>query len=184
MVADEWTIGSGSFARFVSLTPARTGQPRDYAAVTIRTMPPSPVAIEQFDASAARPLFAFGDGWQEAELNPRTGVRWRWLSERGELRRPSPASAVTLHLEGEAPRTYFSRSSHLIVRAGGRVAYDGLLSSDFSLDVPIASGEETIALETDQVFSPADRSRRSADRRHLGLRIFKAEVRTPNGPAS
>ena len=45
------------------------------------------VAIEQFDASATRPLVGFGDGWHEQEFNPRTGLRWRWLSERGELRR-------------------------------------------------------------------------------------------------
>ena len=44
------------------------------------------VAVEQFDASATRPLMGFGDGWHEQEFNSRTGVRWRWLSERGELK--------------------------------------------------------------------------------------------------
>ena len=63
------------------------------------------------------------------------------------------------------------------MRSGGRVVFDESLSSDFSVDIPIANADETIVLETDQVFVPADRSRRSADRRHLGLRIFKCELR-------
>ena len=57
------------------------------------------------------------------------------------------------------------------------MVFDDVLSADFSLDVPIANAADTIVLETDQVFAPADRSTRSADRRHLGLRIFKATLR-------
>jgi hypothetical protein len=38
-------------------------------------------------------------------------------------------------------------------------------------------GAEPIVLETDQVFAPADRSRRTGDQRHLGLRIFKCELK-------
>ena len=84
-----------------------------------------------------------------------------------------------LHLAGESPRAYFSRGSHLIVRAGARMLIDQTLSSDFSLDATIAllAGEQTITLETDQVFSPADRSSRSQDRRHLGLRIVDCGLR-------
>jgi hypothetical protein len=39
---------------------------------------------------------------------------------------------------------------------------------------------DTLTLETDQFFAPSDRSRpwrRSSDRRHLGLRIFRCEIR-------
>jgi len=123
---------------------------------------------------------AYGDGWHEQEFNPRTGLRWRWLSERGELKvRPNTrALPAMLHLEGESPRTYFSRGSRLIVRSRDHVVFDASLASDFSLDIPISNVGESIVLETDQVFSPADRSwRKSADRRHLGLRIFKCELR-------
>ena len=47
--------------------------------------PAARVAVEQFDASSTRPLFGFGDGWHEQEFNPRTGLRWRWLSQRGAV---------------------------------------------------------------------------------------------------
>jgi hypothetical protein len=56
-----------------------------------------------------------------------------------------------------------------------------MLSADFSLTAtippePDGAQEQVITLETDQVFAPADRSPRSADRRHLGLRIFSARI--------
>jgi hypothetical protein len=41
----------------------------------------------------------------------------------------------------------------------------------------VPEGTQVVTLETDQVFQPADRSRKSADRRHLGLRVFRCEVR-------
>ena len=43
---------------------------------------PGDVAIEQFDVAASdRVAFAYGDGWMEQELDPKSGERWRWLSE-------------------------------------------------------------------------------------------------------
>jgi len=174
---DEWSIAPGFFLRLVRL-PAR--QTADYAKLTVRTLPPSRVAIEQFDASASRPLFGFGDGWHEPEYNPQTGLRWRWLSEKGELKVRSPKPAIHLHLEGESPRKYFSRGSRLIVRAGPRVVFDQTRSDDFALDIAIPDVPDRITLETDQFFTPAGRSRpwrKSGDLRHLGLRIFKCELR-------
>jgi len=181
---DQAVVEPGFFLRFVPLPPALEGS-ADFASITIRTVPPSAVGIEQFDASSTRPVFGYGSGWYEPEFNPQNGLRWRWLSERGELRvrAPASASALTLHLEGEAPRKYFSRGSRLTVRAGDHAVLDRVLLSDFSLDmtVPAAQGrdaETTITLETDQVFVPAaQRLRPSGDRRHLGLRMFKCQVR-------
>src|SRR5439155_26199599 len=132
------------------------------------------------DASVSRRRFGFGDGWNEQEYNPQTGLRWRWLTEKGELEVRSPVPAVRLHLEGESPRKYFSRGSRLVVRAGDRIAFDQTLSADFSLDITIPNVGDTITLETDQFFVPADRSRpwrKSGDLRHLGLRIFKCELK-------
>ena len=143
----------------------------------LRTSDGSRVAIEQFDAAGTRPIFAYGPGWLEQEFNPRTGARWRWLSERGELRFASRTPRLTLHVEGESPRRYFSKGSRLLVRAADRVIYDDVLTADFALDLPVPDGIEVVTLETDQVFQPADRTRGSEDRRHLGLRIFKVEVR-------
>jgi hypothetical protein len=176
----------GPFLRVVSL-PAdlvAAGDPRAYLKVTVEASAGSRVAIEQFEASAARSLVGFGDGWHEPELNPTTGARWRWLSERAELLAWLPVQRlsldrlespnVTLHLQGESPLTYFSRPSTLTVRSAGRVVLTRVLNADFVIDLPIPNPRlGPIVLETDQAFSPADRSRRSADRRHLGLRIFR-----------
>ena len=147
--------------------------------MTVRTTPGARVAIEQFDASATRTVFGFGEGWHEQEFNPRTGLRWRWLSERGDLQLRASAPRVSLHVEGESPRKYFSRGSRFVIRSSGRIVFDRVLTDDFSLDVPIRDPGETIVLETDQVYVPAERSRRTEDRRHLGLRIFKCEIRRP-----
>jgi hypothetical protein len=137
------------------------------------------VAIEQFDASAQRALLGFGDGWHEQEFNPRTGSRWRWLSERGDVQLRASVPRVSLHVEGESPSKYFSRGSRFVIRSRGQIVFDRVLTDDFSLDVPIADPGDTIVLETDQVWVPAERSRRTQDRRHLGLRIFKCDVRRP-----
>jgi hypothetical protein len=195
---DDWQPTPGFFLRFITLRladPLGDG-PGEYARVQIQSTPPAQVAVEQFDASATRAVFGYGDGWHEPEFNPETGLRWRWLSERGELRyhvRPAIAR-LRLHLEGESPRAYFPRGSRLIVRTSGaespgsqrspdgNLVFDQIISGHFSIDVVVPGGEpsggdRTVTLETDQVFVPAERSwRRSADRRHLGLRIFSCEM--------
>jgi hypothetical protein len=180
-------LAPGPFLRFITL-PAdlvAPGDSRAHAKVTVEASAGSRVAIEQFDASAARSLVGFGDGWHEPELNPRTGARWRWLSERAELRWWLPlkrisfdrleSPAVTLHMQGQSPLTYFSGPSTLTVRsaASGGILLKRILNDDFSIDLPVGDPFQTIVLETDQVFSPADRGRRSAGGRHLGLRIFR-----------
>ena len=176
------TLAAGPFLEFARVTPGdRDRSTGDYSALSISATPPASVAIEQFDASARRPLVGFGAGWQEQEFNPATGARWRWLSEHGELQLVPRGTSVTLHLEGESPRRYFSRGSRLVVRSRDRALFDRVLDDDFSIDVPIevraGAAPEPIVLETDQIYVPAERSRRTQDRRHLGLRIFKCELR-------
>jgi hypothetical protein len=171
------TVAPGWFLHFVPVPAGDAGGTSGYHGFKIAALRPATIAIEQFDASASRPLVGYGDGWHEQEFNPRTGLRWRWLSERGELRLRTPTLRLALHLEGESPLKYFSRGSRLLVRSGDHIVVDRLLSAEFSLNIPIDGAAETISLETDQVFAPADRSSRSADRRHLGLRIFKCELR-------
>jgi len=170
-------VAPGSFLHFVPVPAGDAGSTSRYHGFTIAAVPPATIAIEQFDASASRPLVGYGDGWHEQEFNPRTGLRWRWLSERGELRMRTRALRLALHLEGESPLKYFSRGSRLLVRSGDRIVFDQVLSAEFSLNIPLDGAAETISLETDQVFAPADRRSRSADRRHLGLRILKCELR-------
>ena len=162
--------------------------PRGYSRLTVTTNPRAHVALEQFDAAADRALFGFGEGWHEQEFNPRTGVRWRWLSERGAIHVMAIAAVagdvvqrlpLALHVDGESPTRYFSRPSTLTVRVGNRVLSSRQLSADFSLDVPIPADiapDEPVVFETDQIYIPAERSRRTQDRRHLGLRIFNVGV--------
>jgi hypothetical protein len=191
LTADD--ISPGPFLLFMAVPPrAREDRP-DYVTVDLAASPPARIAVEQFDASGRRAIWGFGAGWHEPELNPRTGSRWRWLSERGELElipRPMPLS---LHIEGESPRRYFDRGSRLVIRWRDEVAFDRVLTDDFSLDVPLgraadaatAASPDIITLETDQIYVPAERSRRSHDRRRLGLRIFRSEIRiTPSAQAT
>ena len=57
------------------------------------------------------------------------------------------------------------------------MVFDEVLSSDFSRDVPIADAGDSIVLETDQTYAPAERSGRTQDRRRLGLRMFTVRLR-------
>ncbi len=183
-------LAPGGFLRIVQLPDDLTdpADPGGDAAVTIDATPRANVAIEQFDASLTRPVLGLGEGWHEPEYDPATGRRWRWLSERGELRFHVPlkrishdmavAPDVSLHIEGESPLAYFPGGSTLTIRSGTRVIAKKVLNDAFTIDIPVGDDYLSMALETDQVFSPADRSwRGSADRRHLGLRIFKIELR-------
>ena len=165
----------GAFLRLVPLPRPDVG-PGDYSAMTVTVSPSSPVVIEQFDASGERPLLGFGDGWHEQEFDPRTGRRWRWLSERGELRVTPSRGPLLLHIAGESPRTYFDRGSRLKITADDRVVYDEVLWSDFSRDVRIEGGD-ALRFETDQTYVPAERSGRTLDRRRLGLKIVTLSVR-------
>jgi hypothetical protein len=172
-------LGPGAFLRFVAMPPVRdSADTRAYARVSVTATDGDAVAIEQFAAPPGI-VFGFGDGWHEQELNPRTGARWRWLSERGEIRVGSHLSgALQLHIAGESPLKYFSRGSRLKIRSGDQVLFDEVLAEDFSVTVPLRAPTGSIVLETDQVYVPAERGwRRTADRRHLGLRIFKVELR-------
>jgi hypothetical protein len=79
----------GAFLRLFRLPNVEPAPTSDFVRMLVRSSPESRVAIEQFDAVTAldsRAAWGFGVGWQEQEFNPRTGLRWRWLSERGELR--------------------------------------------------------------------------------------------------
>jgi hypothetical protein len=197
-VIDE-TLMPGTFLTFVPLPFAqRDAAAPAYDAVVVTTTVGASIAVEQFDVSTTRSLMGFGDGWYEQELNPRTGAHWRWLSDRGTLRMRVPLTRISLdqfeaptavlHIEGESPLTYFPRGSIVTVRSASRVQLTRVLNADFALDIPIRdlgpSGEAEIILETDQTYVPAERSGRTQDRRHLGLRIFKAELRTAKPPAS
>jgi hypothetical protein len=194
-IGDFWsqtfTTVSGAFLHMwpvprIDVQPPGLG----YLPLTVRSDRPARIAIEQFDASATRTLAGFGDGWHEQEYNPRTGLRWRWLSDHGEMKlgwrttpitrgdttAVVPVGGATLRVDGESPRKYFSRGSHLVIRADGQAIFDEVLSSDFSLHVPIAQPARMLTFDVDQFYVPAERSRWTHDRRRLALRIFRCEI--------
>ena len=126
-------------------------------------------------------MFGFGDGWQELEYNPALGRLWRWTSERAVLHVHAAGRPLTLTLAGEPPLIYFWKPVHVKISAGGRVVAEETLSTRFAMHVRIpaelvAGDESTITIETDQTYVPAERIRRSPDRRRLGLRVFQCEV--------
>jgi hypothetical protein len=177
---DAWVVPPGFFLRMVQLPAASTGE-SDYVNISIAAESKN-IAIEQFDAGPRdRVMFGFGEGWLEQDYDRTTGLRGRWLSERGQLQVRGIGRPLTLRIDGESPRKYYARSSRLLVRVGDRVVLDERLSADFSLTatIPAEAGnrQQVITFETDQVFVPAERTRRSADRRRLGLRIFKCQLR-------
>jgi hypothetical protein len=140
-------------------------------------------AIEQFDLQDAGSLmWGYGEGWHEAEYNPRTGL-WRWASERSTLRLIDASTPVAVRLQVESPRRYFDAAPHVRLTAGGRVIAEATPDSGFvlegviPLDVLRATGG-LVTLETDRVFVPAERG--AADQRHLGLRVFGVGVSIRN----
>ena len=190
---DDPTVPPGFFLRMLKLPPGALDGAGEYATISISAGPVrlkpdttdrsgTTVAIEQFDAqSSDRVVFGFGDGWQELEYNPALGRLWRWTSERAVLHVHAAGRPLTLTLAGEPPLIYFWKPVHVKISAGGRVVAEETLSTRFAMHVRIpaelvAGDESTITIETDQTYVPAERIRRSPDRRRLGLRVFQCEV--------
>src|SRR4029079_4600152 len=73
------TLRPGPFRALVRRPKDPLDTHNAYAALTVTTTPPAPVAIEQFDASVGRPLLGFGNGWHEQEFNPTQALRLRGL---------------------------------------------------------------------------------------------------------
>jgi hypothetical protein len=143
-----------------------------------------PTAIEQFDLQdAGHLMWGYGEGWNEAEYNPRLGL-WRWASERSTLLFVDPPAAVTVRMQVESPLRYFDAPPRVRLTAGGRVLAEATPDSDFVLEAAITlevleAAEGLVALETDRVFVPAEQGG-PPDRRHLGLRVFGVDVSIRN----
>ena len=182
---DEQTATPGFFLWMLKLPAGSLEGSGDYATMTVSADQPK-VAIEQFDAQSAGCLvFGYGDGWHEPEYNPAIGRKWRWASDRATLRVHGVSRPLVLRLAGDLPSTslIFSNASHVKISAGGREVASETLSTHFDLQVRIpaelvAGDDSAITIETDRVVVPAERSRRSSDRRRLGLRVFECDLRT------
>ena len=187
----EWPISPASpwLVNWIDLpggVPDGTGP---YAALTVavrstETGRPAPmVGLEQFDAAPASTFtYAFLDDWNEQEGNPRTGELWRWTTARSTiLIHRGAADRLQLLLEGESPLKEFDRAPTVVVKAGEKELARFSPSTAYAQQIGLpadaldaAGGRVTI--ETDLTFVPGDR-RATADRRKLGLRLFRVEVR-------
>jgi hypothetical protein len=184
---DSWTTsaGDGGFLRWIDAPVPIVDAGGNYGRLTVQATGADGttahvVGLEQFDAAPAADLIsALAEGWHEPEANPATGRRWRWMASRARLEVRGAPRDVEFTLEGESPLRYFDAPPTVVVRAGtteiGRVSP----SADFTFRavVPARVLEEAggITIETDRTFVPAERSG-GADRRRLGLRIYRAEV--------
>jgi hypothetical protein len=162
---------------FLRMMPVALEGPGDYATLAIETR--GEVAIEQFDAQPPeRVVFGYGDGWNERELDSSTGKLWRWMSDRGELRVRSTGQRMRLTLAGVTET--FSKPSHVTIRVGDRIVAEQEAGESFSIRAEIpadrSGGEQVVTIETDQVYVPAERSARTADRRRLGLKVFECTL--------
>lgn len=184
---DRWDVPAGGtfFRRLVLPAGALAGDSLFSRLVVSYAAPdgrPERVRLAQF---AAEPLggvfFVQHAGWNEVEYNRDLQRRWRWTTDRAVTFVNSGGRDVTLTLGGESPLTYFDSTPHLVVRAGNRVLATATPSSDFELSVKVpalalAEADGMITIETDRTFVPNERSG-SPDKRRLGLRIFRFEVR-------
>jgi hypothetical protein len=89
-------------------------------------------------------------------------------------------AALRLVLTGETDP--LPRPSTVTVRVADRIIAQFTVGREFSVQTLIpeellAADESAIVVETDQIVVPAERSRRTADRRHLGLRVFDVQLK-------
>jgi hypothetical protein len=159
--------GAGPFARLTVESSSASGG----SATT---------AIEQFDVQSRGSLmWAYGEGWHEAEYNPSLGV-WRWTSDRSTLRVIDATSPVIVTLRVESPSRYFDQPPRVRLSAGDRVLGDVVFSDRelWTVNVPVdalqASGGR-LTIETDRTFVPAERAG-VPDHRRLGLRVLGVSV--------
>jgi hypothetical protein len=177
-----------SFLHVVTLAPGELRGDGDYAALKVLardaggTARVVDVAIEHFDVqSPGAALLGFDQGWHMPELDPSTGVGWRWMEPAAELRTEAFGRDAELVIRGESPLKYFQTPPRVTVTAGGVPLASFRPDSDFEwvVRVPaaaLASADGRIAIESDRWFIQ-DEVNGNGDRRRLALRIYSTEIR-------
>lgn len=188
-VADSWTLGveQRNFVRFLNLPHGIATGPGPYARLTITSRPRggdgrrAAVAVRQFDIQpASQFLYAFDEGWHEAEYDASSGRQWRWSSERSILRVHGAAGALRLNMRGESPLRYLGAPPTVRVSVGERIIGQFQPDADFewTMTVPaedLSRANGAIAIETDPVYLPGP-AEGTSDARHLGLRLFETRL--------
>ena len=180
-LVEEFPVAPGFFLKMITLPEGRLQGDGPYAPITIASAPgASEVVVEQFDAKPkGRVVVGYGEGWHEQEYDPPTGRLWRWTSGSATLKIRSEPRELALGCTGVTET--FSQPSHVVVRIGDRVLIQTDAGRTFSWTTTIPSEliegvEAAVTIETDQTYAPADRSRRSQDKRRLGLKIYECRV--------
>ena len=187
VVRDRWTLtfDERNFLRFLDIPAGLSGT--GYGRLTLSSHSAggdsrrAPVGVRQFDIQPAdRMLYGFGEGWHEEELDPMTGRRWRWTSERSVVRIKGATGSVRITIRGESPLRYFDAPPTVRVTAAGQVIAQFRPDADFdwTITVPgdaLARADGDIAIETAPVYLPGP-AEGTADERHLGLRVYECRV--------
>ncbi len=127
------------------------------------------------DTLPIRPIAFLGEGWQPLEHDPETGVRWRWMGERAEVRLYNP-------YDTPAPlRLTFWMTAHQNARPL-RYALDGVILGDFeappgrmfaqTINLLLPPGNHVLTLEAPATPDPA---RAGAP---ISVRLFTLDVRS------
>lgn len=183
-----WTVRPDPdwFLEFIRIEPGRLLGEGRFAVVTVSARADHgvapPVGLEQFDVqSVGRPVWAYERGWYLREYDPRTGKLWRWASERAVLRVFPGDGDLTLTITGQSPLAERGDPPAVTIRAGGVEVARLRPGAEFRETVRIPRGildpaGDLIAIETDQVFVPAEWGLRH-DTRRLGIRVFEVDLR-------
>jgi hypothetical protein len=184
---DRWDVlpGTGFFKR-ITLPPGALEGESDFtrlsASYASRSGAPQPVRLTQFAVASPEDLFFVQHaGWNEIEYSRELQRRWRWTTARAETFVNSGGRDVTLTMAGESPLRYFDAVPRVVVRAGNQILATHNPATDFEMTVNVpaaalAAADGMITVETDKTFVPHDRTG-VADKRTLGLRIFRFEIR-------
>jgi hypothetical protein len=170
------SLRPGFFLRMVPL-PSTAGD-GGYAAVVIESDSPE-LAIEQFDAQPhGRLIYGFGDGWNEQEYNPATGLLWRWSSDQSEILVHAEGHGLALTLRGEIEA---ASTSQVTIKAGDRTLSQFEVGRSFTKTVlvpkeAVASAETVLTIASSAFYVPAERKWRSHDRRKLGLKLTECSL--------
>lgn len=182
--AAAWESNAGFFVREFDVPAGGLAGDGLLARLTVRSetdrVAPVPTAIEQFDVQSAGSLmWAYDDGWHEAEYDPSLGM-WRWTAERATLRIIGASGPVAVTMRVERPRRYFDDDPTVRVLAGSQLLgeTDFRAAELWSVTVPfdaLRAGHGRVVIETSRTFVPAERHA-APDRRRLGLRVFGVYV--------
>ena len=184
---DTWEVPSGgTFFKRIGLKPGvlagSSGFNQLVASYASPEGQPYRVRLTQFALDSPEALFFVQhSGWYEIEYSQAIQRRWRWTSGRAQTFVNSGGRDVTMTIAGESPRRYFDAPPRVSVRAGNQVLATAQPFEDFELSVKVpasvlAAADGMVTIETDRTFVPHERSG-SPDKRALGLRIFRFDVR-------